>query len=80
MQQHFAYFAKAYGGAIYAGLIYLMSVIAPAAHPSDVTFVQWIGFAATILGTWLGVAVITNGPKPTKDPSQLLTAIQKDTP
>lgn len=69
--QHFSYFAKAYAGALYAGLVYLMSVLAPAATLGSISLLVWIGFAATILGTFIGVAAITNGPKPEKpkDPS-----------
>lgn len=64
MQDHFSYYAKAYVGAIVAGLTYFMTVLAPEATFASITMVQWIGFAVAVLGTWGGVAVTTNGLKP----------------
>jgi hypothetical protein len=58
------YYLKAIVGAVVAGLTYFMTVLAPTATLSDVTLVQWIGFAVSVLGTFAGVAAVTNGPKP----------------
>lgn len=69
--QHFSYFAKAYAAALYSGLIYLMANIAPEATKlSDISLLVWIGFAAAILGSFGVTAVVTNGPKPTKETPQ----------
>ena len=66
--QLLSYYAKAIAAGVYGGLIYLMSVIAPSAsHLGDITLLQWIGFAASVLGSSGIVAVITNGPKPLKE-------------
>lgn len=59
-----AYYAKAIIGAVVAGLTYLLTVLTPAATFGDITLVQWIGFAVSVLGTFAGVAYVTNGPKP----------------
>jgi hypothetical protein len=58
------YYAKAFIGAIVAGLSYLLTVLTPAATAGDITLVQWIGFAVAVLGTFTGVALTTNGPPP----------------
>lgn len=58
------YYLKAIVGALVAGLTYLLTVLTPAATAGDITLVQWIGFAVAVLGTFTGVAVTTNGPKP----------------
>jgi hypothetical protein len=61
-----AYYAKAIVGALVTGLTYLLTVLTPAATLGDITLVQWIGFLVSTLGTFAGVAYVTNGPKPTK--------------
>ena len=58
------YYLKAFVGALVAGLTYLLTVLAPAAAVGDITLVQWIGFAVSVLGTLAGVAYTTHGPKP----------------
>lgn len=60
------YYGKAIGGALISGLLYLLTVLTPAATVGDITLVQWIGFWVSVLGTGLGVGVITNGAKPTR--------------
>jgi len=60
------HYAKAIIGAIIAGLLYLLTVLTPAATAGDITLVQWIGFWVTTLGTLIGVAAVPNGAKPTK--------------
>lgn len=61
-----AHYAKAIIGSLVAGLTYLLTVLTPAATVGDITLVQWIGFLVSTLGTFAGVAYVTNGPKPTK--------------
>jgi hypothetical protein len=58
------HYLKAIVGGIVAGLTYLMTVLGPAATVGDITLLQWIGFAVSVLGTFGGVAAVTNGPKP----------------
>jgi hypothetical protein len=64
--QLLSYYAKAIVGALYAGLMYLTTVLAPSATLGSISLLQWIGFFAIVLGTFGGVAVVTNGPKPDK--------------
>lgn len=61
------YYLKAVVGALVAGLTYLLTVLTPAATVGEITLVQWIGFTVAVLGTFAGVAVTTNGPKPGTD-------------
>lgn len=61
------HYGKAFIGGIIAGLLYFLTVLAPAATVGDITMLQWIGFTVTVLGTWTGVAVTTNGAKPVKN-------------
>lgn len=60
------HYAKALIGGILAGLTYLLTVLAPAATAGDITLVQWIGFWVSVLSTFTGVAVVSNGAKPAK--------------
>lgn len=55
-------YAKAFGGAILAGIITLTAVIDPSAGPADVSFFQWLMVGASVLGTGLGVYAIPNRP------------------
>lgn len=55
-------YAKALGGALLAGLITLAAVAASATGISEVTFMQWILVAISVLGTGLGVYAIPNRP------------------
>jgi len=57
-----AAYAKAVGGAILAGFITLGAVAANAQGIADVTFLQWILVATSVLGTGLGVYEIPNAP------------------
>ena len=53
-------YAKAFVGAAIAGITYLIGVLAPNAAAGDITFVQWLGLALAILGTFGGSALVTN--------------------
>lgn len=59
---------KSIGGAILAGLITLGAVAANAHGIGDVTFLQWVLVATSVLGTGIGVYAIPNA----------VTSAQKD--
>lgn len=58
------YFAKAIAGALTPGIIYLLTVLGPAAQVGDITFLQWLGFALSIIAPGAVVATVSNGAKP----------------
>lgn len=54
--------AKAALGGILSGLITLAAVAANAHGIQDVTFIQWVLVAISIIGVWIGVYRIPNRP------------------
>lgn len=67
MLAHVYYYAKSYFAALSTGILYLATVIGPDIQFSDlahVSLLHWIGFVGCVLGVGAGVAVVTNGDKP----------------
>lgn len=60
------HYAKALAAAVIAGLTYFLTVLSPSATAGDITLLQWFGFTIAVLGSFIGVAAIPNGAKPTK--------------
>jgi hypothetical protein len=58
------YFAKAIAAALTPGLVYLLTVLGPAASVGDITFLQWLGFILSIVAPGGVVAAVANGAKP----------------
>jgi len=58
------YFAKAIAAALTPGLIYLLTVLGPAASVGDITFIQWLGFILSIVAPGAVVGAVANGAKP----------------
>lgn len=72
MLAHVYYYAKAYYAALATGVLYLTTVIGPDIQFSDlghVSLLHWFGFVGCVLGVGAGVAVVTNGDKPTPAPT-----------
>lgn len=56
----FKTYAKAFVGAATAGITYLIGVLDPTSTPADLTFVQYLGLALAVLGTFGAVGVVEN--------------------
>lgn len=54
--------AKAVLGGILSGLITLAAVASTAGGPGEVTFIQWVLVAISVVGVWIGVYTIPNRP------------------